>query len=110
MSQCGKASSNGWLCLAPAGHAGDVHASLDNRRMYRGTPGHPVVWTGSGHAEHVGEYTEEVPVIVTPRIDPPLAIQQGYTGEFCGDCGGSHMRRTGTCSVCDDCGASGGCG
>lgn len=34
----------------------------------------------------------------------------GFTGEVCNDCGGLRMVRSGACSTCQDCGASGGCG
>ncbi|MFN3781365.1 MAG: vitamin B12-dependent ribonucleotide reductase, partial [Candidatus Kapaibacteriota bacterium] len=33
----------------------------------------------------------------------------GYTGETCPACGSIRMRRSGTCSVCEDCGATTGC-
>ncbi|MCX7880435.1 MAG: vitamin B12-dependent ribonucleotide reductase [Ignavibacteria bacterium] len=33
----------------------------------------------------------------------------GYTGEFCPACGSIRMRRSGTCSVCEDCGTNTGC-
>lgn len=38
------------------------------------------------------------------------ARSRGYTGNFCTNCYGVHMRFTGTCEVCDDCGHSGACG
>ncbi|ROL55960.1 vitamin B12-dependent ribonucleotide reductase [Bacteroidetes/Chlorobi group bacterium Naka2016] len=33
----------------------------------------------------------------------------GYTGETCPSCGSIRMRRSGTCSVCEDCGTTTGC-
>jgi ribonucleoside-diphosphate reductase alpha chain len=33
----------------------------------------------------------------------------GYTGETCPACGSIRMRRSGTCSVCEDCGTTTGC-
>jgi len=33
----------------------------------------------------------------------------GYTGEQCGSCGSARVRRNGTCTLCDDCGATSGC-
>jgi len=33
----------------------------------------------------------------------------GYTGDSCGSCGSMRVRRNGTCTVCDDCGATSGC-
>lgn len=39
-----------------------------------------------------------------------IAVQQGYSGDVCGSCGSSRMRRAGTCLSCDACGSSaGGC-
>lgn len=40
---------------------------------------------------------------------PPLATGSGYTGDECPDCGGLRMRRNGTCTLCEDCGATTGC-
>lgn len=33
----------------------------------------------------------------------------GFTGNFCDDCGGSSLIRTGTCETCMDCGSTSGC-
>jgi hypothetical protein len=33
----------------------------------------------------------------------------GFTGNFCPECGGSHMIRAGTCECCQDCGTTTGC-
>ncbi len=38
------------------------------------------------------------------------ARQSGYTGDACTACGGMNVKRTGTCTVCENCGSSGGCG
>ena len=37
-------------------------------------------------------------------------VGEVYTGQCCAVCGGVRMRQSGTCSVCEDCGESGGCG
>jgi ribonucleoside-diphosphate reductase alpha chain len=37
------------------------------------------------------------------------SVEQGYDGEACTTCGHMTLRRTGTCTVCDTCGTSGGC-
>lgn len=42
------------------------------------------------------------PTAPSPKIE--------YTGEACSTCGVLNMRRAGTCSVCENCGTSGGCG
>ena len=38
-----------------------------------------------------------------------VARQQGYTGEMCGSCGSSRVKRNGACTVCEDCGTTSGC-
>ena len=40
------------------------------------------------------------------KIDPR---ELGYTGEQCAYCQSSRVRRNGSCTVCDDCGATSGC-
>lgn len=37
------------------------------------------------------------------------AKSMGYTGEVCGSCGSMNVRKNGSCSVCEDCGATSGC-
>jgi ribonucleoside-diphosphate reductase alpha chain len=37
------------------------------------------------------------------------AIQIGYTGEQCGNCGSIRVKRNGSCTVCEDCGTTSGC-
>lgn len=37
------------------------------------------------------------------------SIESGYTGDICNNCGGSRMRRNGSCLLCDDCGTTSGC-
>ena len=52
---------------------------------------------------------EEKPV-VSSRLDIiSQAVQQGYTGEFCDQCFGVRMIKTGTCSTCQECGVTTGC-
>lgn len=119
MSQCGSASRDGWLCLLAPGHDGELHMSIDNRRMYRGTPGRPVVWRSGEYSEQVSDELVETPAPTPPRLSTrtsaptpriPAAILQGYTGNFCAHCGSDRMRQTGTCASCENCGESGGCG
>jgi ribonucleoside-diphosphate reductase alpha chain len=43
---------------------------------------------------------------VAEKIDPR---ELGYTGEQCAYCQSSRVRRNGSCTVCDDCGATSGC-
>lgn len=56
--------------------------------------------------------TELIPVMVItppelPHLESSVAV---LTGETCFKCGGARMQRSGTCTVCLDCGESGGCG
>ncbi len=41
--------------------------------------------------------------------DVAIAKSKGYTGQSCRDCGSMKVRRNGTCTVCEDCGATSGC-
>jgi hypothetical protein len=45
-----------------------------------------------------------------PRHQAPISGADQFTGDACIDCGSLRMQRAGTCSVCLDCGGSGGCG
>lgn len=64
-------------------------------------------------AEVAGEVrAEEKPAAPAPRANghtPPLMRGDAYTGEMCDFCFNLRMIRTGTCSVCLDCGGSSGC-
>jgi len=41
--------------------------------------------------------------------DVSIAKTKGYTGQSCRECGSMKVRRNGTCTVCEDCGATSGC-
>jgi ribonucleoside-diphosphate reductase alpha chain len=46
------------------------------------------------------------------KIDSDLILRartQGYTGEMCGGCGSSRVKRNGSCTVCEECGVTSGC-
>jgi ribonucleoside-diphosphate reductase alpha chain len=46
----------------------------------------------------------------TPAVDTRgTAVAKGYTGDECSNCGGMHMRISGHCMVCEDCGETTGC-
>lgn len=38
-----------------------------------------------------------------------IAQAQGFTGDICGQCGSSQMKRSGTCLTCQACGSTTGC-
>ena len=52
---------------------------------------------------------KEKPVIESKLDIMSQAVQQGYTGEFCDQCFGVRMIKTGTCSTCQECGVTTGC-
>lgn len=52
---------------------------------------------------------EEKPVVSSKLDIMSQAVQQGYTGEFCDQCFGVRMIKTGTCSTCQECGVTTGC-
>ena len=43
------------------------------------------------------------------EIKVQMARSRGYTGDQCGGCGSMKVKRNGSCTVCDDCGATSGC-
>lgn len=60
------------------------------------------------------EYVSLTQIITGEGQHPSVSITEaamriGYTGETCPACGSIRMRRSGTCSVCEDCGATTGC-
>jgi len=52
---------------------------------------------------------EEKPMVGSKLDIMSQAVQQGYTGEFCDQCFGVRMIKTGTCSTCQECGVTTGC-
>ena len=108
MSYCAAPSQEGWICVLLAGHRGP-HASVDNRRMWKGTPGYPVVWTdqqAEAQPTSVGPPMRPVP---TPAEAHRYARELGFDGEICGNCGSPNTRRVGRCVRCDNCGESSAC-
>lgn len=75
----------------------------------KGTPGI------QNHTEKFEEEYISLTQIITGEVQQPsvtiteAAKQIGYTGETCPACGSIRMRRSGTCAVCEDCGATTGC-
>lgn len=53
-------------------------------------------WKGNPHA----------PAVTMSR---EIAVGAGYTGDSCSHCGSMRMKQSGTCGVCEDCGATSGC-
>lgn len=45
----------------------------------------------------------------TSKSEVVVARSKGYTGESCRECGSMKVRRNGTCTLCEDCGATSGC-
>lgn len=89
---CAARHPDGWLCILAAEHTGDEHLSLDNRVLWRGTPGAPVRWA-------VGRVRE--------ATAPPA---QAFSGVACDSCGSMRTVQTGKCVTCQDCYHSGSCG
>lgn len=80
------------------------------------------IQNGNGGAGGIQNHTEELEeeyvsltqIITGEGQQPSVSITEaakriGYTGETCPACGSIRMRRSGTCSVCEDCGATTGC-
>ncbi len=64
------------------------------------------------HHEH-HHHHDHAPHGHAPQLDAAAkykaARQMGFTGDDCGECGGSKMVRNGTCTKCLDCGSTSGC-
>ncbi|MFC2132138.1 hypothetical protein ACFLSQ_11955 [Bacteroidota bacterium] len=43
------------------------------------------------------------------QLQAKEALRIGYTGEQCSSCGSIRVKRNGSCTVCEDCGATSGC-
>lgn len=91
MGYCRDESEEGWLCVLPEGHEGQ-HVSVDNRKVWKGTPGMPVFW---------GDLQKE------PKEPKDILV-----GDICGVCGQPSIIRESACRTrCKSCGAiEGGCG
>ena len=57
------------------------------------------------------EVTKEIIIADTNKDFDSKAIAKasGYTGEPCGTCGSMRVKKSGTCSVCEECGNTSGC-
>lgn len=124
---CGAVGPDGFLCVLADGHEGD-HLSIDNREMWKGTPGKPVRWAqerrGVARVVVSDEYVSQVdcgtfkeppaPAQRTKPLGPQTAASvakaKGFTGIPCELCGSLETVRIGTCLRCNACGSSGGCG
>jgi len=62
-----------------------------------------------GSSTGVGGGTTNGNGITQPISKREMAIESGFTGEQCSYCSSLRVRRNGSCTVCDDCGATSGC-
>ncbi len=64
----------------------------------------------NGEVSHKQQLEVAVPEKRLSRKETAMVARaQGYTGEMCGSCGSSRVKRNGTCTVCEDCGTTSGC-
>jgi hypothetical protein len=103
---CGVRGPGGFYCILGR-HEGHEHLSIDNTKLWKGTPGEPIFWRME---------------LVTPDPEPTTlpvrraetavdkARLQGFTGEFCAQCNSPNTKRIGSCLQCADCHHSGSCG
>jgi hypothetical protein len=61
------------------------------------------------------EQTDALRAFVAGRRSPSgeakaRSVGMGFTGDTCSNCGSMRMVRTGTCSTCQECGTTSGCG
>lgn len=102
MPYCGAQHSSGFYCILKHGHEGD-HLSLDNTKIWEGTPGKPVQWETKQSSNKAMQKT-------SAALHP---TDVSYTeGESCSVCGSLSVIRESSCRKrCKSCGAlDGGCG
>lgn len=98
--QCGTRHTSGFLCILKAGHRGE-HLSIDNTKVWQGSPGAPVRWPNA---------IPDAPVEASPpalRLDTSRAL--GYSGFECQTCRSLRTTFNGACLKCEDCGSTTGC-
>ncbi len=114
MAYCGERDAKGWYCVLKGGHGGQ-HLSLDNQRIWKGTPGFPVVWMTEA-PELPREQTDELnPTLTQAEYKREKAMNRQTlkgagvpTGDLC-QCGGL-LVQMGACKQCTTCGDGGSCG
>lgn len=113
MPYCADAHSSGWYCVLTAGHQGH-HMSLDNSKLWKGTPGKPIFWG----QELVGKEPDLNPTLTSGEIARAKALSRreqlrtaNPTGDFCTEPGCSGMLvQMGSCKQCNTCASGGSCG
>ena len=71
--------------------------------------GHAVAATALGHHLN-GLDAPPAPIDLQPAdTKRTIAVQQGFTGNQCSNCNSMHMKVSGHCEVCSDCGTTTGC-
>lgn len=86
--------------------------SLDNRKLWHGTPGAPIFWPNDAERAPRREITDEVGMLdsTLTQAEAGVAQHKGYTGIPCDHCGSLNTIRNGACLLCTDCHSSGECG
>lgn len=98
MRYCGRKSNSGWLCILAEGHS-DEHLSIDNSRLWEGTPGYPIRWKTK---------TKTKVALESPTNAPENKPK--FTGIPCDHCGSMNTVQNGKCRQCLDCLQTGECG
>jgi hypothetical protein len=110
MAYCSEKNPEGWRCILKEAHEA-AHLSLDNQRVWKGTPGFPIIWE-TVTAELTREQSDELnPTLTTGEINKqrPKGV---LVGDLCDVCGQVEIVRESACRTrCMACGAiDGGCG
>lgn len=104
---CSARHPDGWLCILLKGHEGS-HLSLDNTRLWKGTPGSPILWALDQALQPTIASMPEV-VHMVPRVvlneNKPV-----FTGRPCPQCQSLNTVQNGKCLLCMECHATGECG
>jgi hypothetical protein len=107
---CGDKHLDGWLCILRPHEKGD-HMSLDNKQLWKGTPGMPIRWVRKEVAEKLAaEYGGGRAPGSDPRsLSFDQARQLNYTGDPCPSCQALTLKRNGACLLCTSCGDQSSC-
>lgn len=111
---CGAKHGAGFYCILQKDHEGD-HLSVDNKRVWKGTPGAPVIWSKRRSSESMKESSAALDSTTTAGearsevVRPPIKFTEG---DSCSVCGSMKVVRESSCRKrCYGCGTiDGGCG
>jgi hypothetical protein len=107
---CAARHTDGWYCVLAVGHDGS-HLSIDNTRLWRGTPGRPVLWVQDLTPEQTDELERQTnPTLTQGEMARLTENKPRFTGRPCENCNSMNTIQNGKCLLCMECGQTGECG